>query len=131
MNNILEDITVEELKIKIDELETDQKQLLRRFHIVLDKLKSFYDGEIASLVKPLDWQPESYEEGRCDIYAEINDNLFRISEKDDAVYLYYGEEEIDFPTVAEAKQYAQKLVEDFVCAACGYKQPENPRLIEQ
>lgn len=129
MNNIL-DITVEELKIKIDELETDQKQLLRRFHVVLDKLKSFYDGEIASLVKPLDWQPESYEEGRCDIYAEINDNLFRITEKDDAVYLYFGEEEIDFPTVAEAKQYAQKLVEDFVCAACGYK-PQNPRPIEQ
>lgn len=131
MNNILEDITVEELKIKIDELETDQKQLLRRFHVVLDKLKSFYDGEIASLVKPLDWQPENYEEGNCDIYAEINDNIFRITEKYDAVYLYCGEEEIDFPTVAEAKQYAQKLVEDFVCAACGYKQPENPRLIEQ
>lgn len=131
MNNIIEDITVEELKIKIDELETDQKQLLRRFHVVLDKLKSFYDGEIAPLVKPLDWQLESYEEGKCDIYAEINDNLFRITEKDDAVYLYCGEEEIDFPTVAEAKQYAQKLVEDFVCAACGYKQPENPRRIEQ
>ena len=81
-------------------------------------------------MKPLDWQPENYEEGRCDIYAEINDNLFRITEKDDAAYLYFGEEEIDFPTVAEAKQYAQKLVEDFVCAACGYN-PEKPRPIEQ
>ena len=121
---------IKALMMAIGELSKRCAQTSERLQAATAKIKRYESGEIAPLVEPLDWQPESYEEGRCDIYAEIGDAMFRIVEKDDGVYLYYGEEEIDFPTVAEAKQYAQKLVEDFVCAACGYK-PKKPRLIEQ
>lgn len=121
---------IKALMMAIGELSKRCAQTSERLQAATAKIKRYESGEIAPLVEPLDWRPESYEEGRCDIYAEIGDAMFRIVEKDDGVYLYYGEEEIDFPTVAEAKQYAQKLVEDFVCAACGYK-PEKPRLIEQ
>lgn len=122
---------IKALMIAIGELSKRCAQTSAHLQAATAKIKRYESGEIAPLVKPLDWLVGQRENGKRDIYAEIGDTMFRIVEKDDGVYLYYGEEEIDFPTVREAAQYAQKLVEDFVCAACGHKQPEPPRPIEQ
>lgn len=116
---------IKALMIAIGELSKRCAQTSAHLQAATAKIKRYESGEIAPLVKPLDWLAGQRENGKQDIYAEIGDTMFRITEKDDSVYLYYGEEEIDFPTVAEAKQYAQKLVEDFVC--CRLRPPNQPR----
>lgn len=78
------------------------------------------ENKARELAKPLEWTQNGQE-----IHASVGDCEFVILNRDGVFCLEMGDEEYEFDSPAEAKNFAQEKLEDFVRAACGWENGEN------